>query len=299
MLTHPEIVMYPVADMDYFIKPELFAAREWYIDRDDEETWQKTHSCAEYTKLFDGLFEPGKIVGQKDADLLFWRPAHARLKRCLPETRFIFVLRDPVKRAESQYWNEVAKGRETSENFEEALEKEEERSRASDYGRLHLNYRERGKYIESIEHFRNHINDERFLIVILEKLKNDPDRELARIAEFLGISSEGFAQARSIHSNRQEVMEIKEKYRGTPVESLIRFYDRFAEAAIVRYTRDKDIRDALRRRFKSFGKESVRQKKTLSPALERELREYYRESIEALEHYLGYSIDEWKGKSPS
>lgn len=293
MLEHPQINMYPVADMDYFIKNELFASREWYIDKDIDVDWETTHTLDEYLSKFDGLFEENKIVGQKDADLLFWKPAHARLKQYLPEAKFVFVLRNPVTRADSQYWNEVAKGREIL-SFTEALSEEEQRSEKSDYGRLHLNYKERGRYIESIQHFRKFFSDDQILIVILEKLKNNPIDELKKIGDFLGISVEGFQDSQNTHSNHQDILQIKKQYQGRWIEKLIKFNDRIAEGIIVRLSKDKDVKDRYRKMFKSFGKESVRQKKKKDQKLMAELQSYYEKSNAELEEYLGYSLDEWK-----
>lgn len=292
MLQHPEINMYPQSDMDYFIRDELFG-REWMVEKDDDARWYANHTPEAYAAKFDGLFQTDKIVGQKDADLLFWKPAHARLKSFVPNAKFIFVLRDPVKRADSQYWNEVAKGRETL-GFEEALAAESGRALESDYGLLHLNYKERGKYIDSINHFRSFFPDEQILIVILEKLKNEPAAELEKIAAFLGVSRDGFRQAGGTHSNHQDVLQIKARYKGTWVEKLIAMTDRIAEALIVRLSKDKDVRDAWRGRLKSFCKESVRTSSKPDEALVKAMRNYYTDSIAELETYLGYEIGEWK-----
>lgn len=293
LAAHPQVNMYHESDMDYFIKNALFSSKKWYIDFDRDEDWYATHSKEEYLSLFEGLFEEGKIVGQKDADLLFWKPAHRRLKEFLPDTKFIFVLREPISRAESQYWNEFAKGRETL-TFEEALKKEQERSRESHYGKLHLNYMERGKYIESIRHFREYFPDDQVLIVILEKLKSNPDEELRKIADFLNISFEGFEEVKRTHSNHQEVYKIKEKYKNTPVEKFINFYDRVVEALIVRLLPpDKEIRDAYRYKLKKLGKVSARSTSPMKEETKKMLADYYEKSNRELESFLNIRLNEW------
>lgn len=292
LANHPQINMFPIADMDYFIKNNLFS-KEWIVDFDNDEEWYKTHSIEEYASKFIGLFEPDKIVGQKDADLLFWKPAHKRLKDFLPDTKFIFVLRDPIKRAESQFWNETAKGRETLD-FNEAMKLESLRSNQSDYGKLHLNYIERGKYIDSINHFRKYYNDDQILIVILEKLRNNPEIEYKKISNFLGIDSNRLSTSSTIHSNHQDIFRIKEKYRGTFIEKIINITDRISEAVIVRITKDKDTRDKLRILFKTYCKESIRKSSVLDASTKQMLKDYYRKSIEDLESYIGYKIDEWE-----
>lgn len=292
MLRHPEINMYPIADMDYFIMDKLFG-KQWIIEKDEHFQWYANHTPHEYAERFNGLFQAGKVVGQKDADLLFWKPTHSRLKAFVPNTKFIFVLREPVIRADSQYWNEVAKGREML-SFEEALAMEAKRSKESDYGLLHLNYKQRGKYMDSINHFRSFFPDSQILIVILEKLKNKPEIEFKKIADFLGVSPDGFEQAGGMHSNHQELLKIKTKFKGTWVEKLINATDRIAEALIVRFSKDKDVRDKWRKLLKSYCKESIRNSVKPNDGLIKEMKAYYRESIIQLEAYLGYEIEEWK-----
>ncbi len=83
---------------------------------------------------------------------------------------------------------------------------EKSRSQESDYGKLHLNYLERGKYHESLRHFFEYIPKDRILVVILEKLLAQPKKELGRIAEFLEISVEEAENINLIHSNSEKVM---------------------------------------------------------------------------------------------
>lgn len=288
---HSEIDMYRLSDMDYFIKGELFSSKDWYIDFDTEEEWQETHSKEEYTRLFEG-FDFKKKVGQKDADLLFWKKAHPRLKEYLPETKFIFVLRNPVKRAESQYWNEIRKGRE-EKSFNEAVKLEQSRSQESDYGKLHLNYLERGKYHESLKHFFEYIPKERVLIIILEKLLSQPKKELKRIAEFLEISVEEAENINLIHSNKEDVMVLNPKFNGTFVGQTINLWDKATNGVITRISRNKDTRASLRNVFSRFGKISLRNKNKLDDKTLNDLKEYYKQPNAELEKLLDTELSVW------
>jgi hypothetical protein len=288
---HSGVDLFPVADMDYFIKPELFQARNWVVDFDNQDEWQASHSKLAYADLFRGL-DFSKKVGQKDADLLFWRKSHSRLAEFLPEAKFIFVLRNPVKRAESQYWNEFGKGREW-ETFEKAISLEGERSKESDYGKLHLNYLERGKYHESLEHFFKHIPQSRVHIVILEKLFKSPEIELKVIAEFLDVSVEEAQNINLLHSNKEEVLALNPKLKGTTQEKLIKTYDRFANAVIVRVTKDKDKKAALRKKYMGFGKVSLREQNKIDIQTLEGLKEYYKSANAKLEALLETDLSIW------
>ncbi|MEL6813065.1 MAG: hypothetical protein AAFP76_17220, partial [Bacteroidota bacterium] len=71
---HSEVGMLDISDFDYFIEPELFSKvpAESAVKPKD---WATSHSRQEYLYLFHDL---NGVTGQKDADLLWWKPAHAR-----------------------------------------------------------------------------------------------------------------------------------------------------------------------------------------------------------------------------
>ena len=106
MRSHPEVYLYPEPDLDYFIAEELFE-RKWIEAKESELCWEENHSPHHYAAMFQ---EPEGVaaIGHKGADLLFWRPAHARVARFLPDAKFVITLREPVGRAWSHYWNMAA-----------------------------------------------------------------------------------------------------------------------------------------------------------------------------------------------
>jgi hypothetical protein len=252
-------------------------------------SWDKQHKIEDYFKLFEGL---NGLIGQKDADLLWWKNSHPRLAKFLPDTKFIFVLRNPVKRAESQYWNEVRKGRETR-TFSEALI-QEEKGQLSPWQQLHLCYRERGNYVNSLVNFYNYVPKERSLVVVLEHLFKNWDEEISRICSFLEIPPEKISALQSAHTNKEDVPVLNPKLK--PFWPLIRFYDKIVNFIIRRSTKDKIRKSELQQKFLRLGKVSAR---ALNPITNEELDDlytYYNKYNLELEELTGLDTSIWNLK---
>jgi hypothetical protein len=287
---HPEVYLYPKEDMDYFVESEIAGTREWRNGEVDGEQWERTHSAEDYARLFEGGIG-FRAIGQKDADLLFWRPTHSRLARYLPDGRFIFILRNPVQRAWSHYWNEVAKGRE-SLSFDEALAAEKERSRSNAYARNHLSYLARGFYEESLESFFGHIEPARVLIITLEQSRSLPGETLAEIYRFLGVDPKlGLEQVGTRHNENWAVVP-RPWTRSRFAQPLDGAYMRLSEGLITRLV----TTGPTRRRVRKYAQVAFRRPATGIPMPERlrlRLAETYAPHIHNLERLLQKKFPEW------
>lgn len=282
---HPGITMYPLSDYDYFIEPELFSKNP----SASKDKWELNHSAEEFAAIFEDY---EGVSGMKDADLLWWKPAHERMARFLPDTKFIFVLREPARRAESQYFNEFSKGRETR-TFRQAI-KTEEKGGLDDWQRLHLQYKERGCYVNSLRHFFRHIPKERVKVVILEELFGSFREQIKDICDFLGVVSGSGIQLPEKHSNKERTMVRKAYAQKGLGGSIFSAWERGTEAFITRWTRDKTKRQQLRHRWQNFYKESLRDKEHGHSEILKELRTFYQPYNKELEELLGRKINAWE-----
>jgi len=278
--------MLPVSDYDFFIEPQLFARSP--VDANVLDDWGETHSIDTYKELFTGL---RGSVGQKDADLLWWKPAHQRLATALPETKFLFILRDPVKRAESQYFNELGKGREAL-TFEQALEREAQ-DVLTPWQQLHLQYKKRGCYAESLEHFFSHIPKERVLVVILEELFANWNTAMIQVCEFLGINSEEGIAIKPLHSNKEELLERKAFSKNLGLVWAFDFWDRMSEAIVVRTSKETNKRQKMRKHLRGWYYESKRKGQQLNPDIVENLKSFYKPHNEKLERLLNKKLIYW------
>ena len=283
---HPEVGMLAISDFDFFIEPELFS-RTPPSEKFPIKDWETTHPKEKYVSLFSDL---SGVTGQKDADLFWWKPAHQRLARLLPKTRFIIVLRDPVKRAESQFFNETSKGRETR-TFEEALKRDASEN-LLDWERLHLVYKSRGCYAESLQHFFGYIPRDRVKVIILEEWMDRWEMVMREICQFLKIDPEK-APTKPLHSNKEHLLMRRSFASKGMLKPCFDYWERISEGIIIRTVHSKSERDKWRKFFQGFYKKSLRKKRFMDPKTKRELMNFYVPHNKALEVLLGKKISYW------
>jgi hypothetical protein len=152
-----------------------------------DELWQ---SGIDYysTKWFDPL-PAGRMLGEKSANYLESPEVAERMCRVLPRVKLIFLLRNPVDRAYSNYLWSWQNGLET-ETFERALALEEQRERDLApnlrYARPHA-YFSRGLYAEHLIRFFNRFPTEQILVLRHEDVATCPERTAAAFHHFLGV----------------------------------------------------------------------------------------------------------------
>ena len=141
-----------------------------------------------YAKWFDGAMS-GQLSGEKSTNYLESPVAARRIRHDLPHAKLVFILRDPVERAYSNYLWTRMNGLET-EQFTTALSLEAKRE--SDlapslrYARP-FSYFSRGLYADLLQPYfelfpRNQIHVLRF-----EDIRDNPTGLATELARFLGI----------------------------------------------------------------------------------------------------------------
>ena len=103
----------------------------------------------EYLALFKGA-RTEELLGEASTSYLWDTQAAERIKRAVPEARILIMLRDPVDRAYSHYWNDVREGLE-KRSFVDALA-EEQRSGPGGWGVSSL-YIDCGRYADQVARY--------------------------------------------------------------------------------------------------------------------------------------------------
>lgn len=285
---HSDIDMLEISDYNYLIEPELFSMTP--IKDSQIENWEENHSTHDYTKNFNHL--NGKIIGYKNADLLWTKHSHHRIAELIPNSKFIIILRNPIKRAESQYYNELRKGRENL-TFEESINREKNIN-LTRWQQLHLQYIERGNYADSLEHFYKYVSKDRVKVIILEELLDKWDSIITEICDFLTIDSTIGKNLKPLHTNKEEFY-VKKSFANTLIlKDIFDIWERISEAIIVRITKNKDKRNTYRKWFRSFYKESARKQYTIDQSVFNMLSNIYKPKNEKLEKLLGRKIKYWR-----
>jgi hypothetical protein len=287
---HPEIYLYPHSELNYFVEEDV-KGRKWRNDFAAPDHWEASHTLDDYTALFAND-TPARVIGHKGADLLFWRPAHERIARFVPNARFIFSLRNPVNRAWSHYWFERAKGRETL-GFEAALAAEEERAKKNKWAGYHLSYQTRGFYDQNLQRFFKVIPPEQVLIITLEEKIAQPRETLEKIYRFLGVNPElGHSQSTS-RRNKGWATIPRPWTRRSGISRLVTGYETAINAFVRVLTPSRDSRRLMRNFLQKPFRESMR-RVPMPEALCQKLNRLYEPHISALENLLDRSFDEWR-----
>jgi hypothetical protein len=179
---HPAIYMSPVKEPHYFSRIQPSPERRAFFPHVSDE--------ASYLALFEGAAGE-RLVGEASTSYLWDTETAERIKRSVPQASILIIVRDPVERAYSQYWNDVREGLERRE-FLDALN-EEQRRGPGQWGVSSL-YIDCGLYAAQVERYLERFG-ERVHVSVFEDLAGDQVATIAGIHSFLGLEPEGAGSA--------------------------------------------------------------------------------------------------------
>jgi hypothetical protein len=153
-----------------------------------DELWQR--GVDYYSKTWFDPLPASRVLGEKSTNYLESPEAAERISCALPRAKLIFVLRNPVDRAYSNYLWSRQNGLE-DETFERALalEKQRERDVAPQmrYARPHA-YFSRGLYAEHLARFFARFPREQILALRHEDIVVRPEEIAAAFQRFVGVA---------------------------------------------------------------------------------------------------------------
>lgn len=141
------------------------------------------------TDWMESFYEPGteKPVLLKGAvNYIYFPKVPQALKAYNEKSKFILILRDPVKRAFSafQYFSKIGIEK---RSFEQAIKEEQQGNYASEESRGNFTYIDHGYYCSQINNWLNYFQKETLCIHIYEELFKSPEAALEKTFDFLGI----------------------------------------------------------------------------------------------------------------
>jgi hypothetical protein len=171
---HPAIYMSPMKEPHFFSQIEPAPGRKAFFPHVTDED--------EYLALFEGATSE-ELLGEASTSYLWDAQAAERIKRAVPEARILIMLRNPVDRAYSQYWNDVREGIERR-SFLDALV-EEQRSGPGRWGvsSLHIDC---GRYADQVERYLERFGA-RVQVLFFEDFVGHEADTIADVYSFLGV----------------------------------------------------------------------------------------------------------------
>ena len=137
-----------------------------------------------YSSFFKTPNKKQKITGEASPGYMNYDGIPEMIKDNLGSIKIVMMLRDPIKRAFSQYWD-------NRRHLSESLCESEiiEKYLTDKYSPNSKGYFSRGVYIKYIKEYLKYFKKENIHIIILEELIHEPETKLKELYDFLGIST--------------------------------------------------------------------------------------------------------------
>lgn len=153
------------------------------VDQPDMSDYITNLGCSSVAKT--------KKIGDDTPTYSYLSAVPIRIKKILPDVKLIWMLRDPLERAVSNYWHAVCSGIELRDINTAMLAGLGDLSQES-----FTNYIKRSNYVEQITRYLSLFDREQMLFVDFKRFTNNDPRELSKICQFLEITPIKFAVPR-------------------------------------------------------------------------------------------------------
>jgi Sulfotransferase domain len=147
------------------------------------------HDRGEYLARYGPLFpeaSEGRIRGEKTTNYFESAEACARMADALSDVRVLFLLREPVARAYSNYLWTRKNGLETL-SFEEAVAREGQRPSPLQAHARPYDYLTRGDYATFAQHYIDAFGRDRVGFFLFEDIERRPEDFLGAVQRFIGV----------------------------------------------------------------------------------------------------------------
>ena len=216
------------------------------------------------------LFNPDgeKVLGEKTPTYSYQENVAERIYKFNPEIKLVWIFRNPVERAYSNYLHAVKNGSELL-SFDSAVKNEPERIKTD----IWKGYIERSIYINQVERYLQWFKIEQMHFVVFEEFKTNPEKELRKIFDFLQVdSSKSFYK---IEEHNKTVM---------PRSTISLYYAR-------KYFGPKSFVFKVINKINTIGKKAGYQK--MSKRTRKELESRFNEPNKKLQDATGLDLKMW------
>jgi hypothetical protein len=137
---------------------------------------------------FTTCFDPDsrtQVWGEASAGNMIHPKAAERIARHFPDARLVFVLRNPIDRAYSQYWYAIRRG--TDRGIDHLQRSFSEVIRNPDRDDWAQRILDLGLYHEQLQRFEQHFGWDQMFIGLFKNLKEDGEAFFRCVQEFIGV----------------------------------------------------------------------------------------------------------------
>ncbi len=230
-----------------------------------------------YLQHFKPATDAHKVVGEKSTSYIIFPDVPERIHEFDPDTRFLFVLRDPVSRAYSHYCMLLRAGQ-VSDNVREVLQP----------GHMLV---EEGNYYEQIQRFVKLFGEDHVKVMFHDDLSKDDEKFWLEVLHHIGVDD---TVRPSLLGKKLHVRKTRPKFVGLFVffSKVFAWFGKLGPWArrFMQFLRTRGVVDLFHKlnRGEDFPEFTAEHK--------RELAEYYLPDIEKLGEWTGRDMTHWVTK---
>ena len=172
---------HPQIEMALPVRPEP----KYFINQ-----WHAEATAQHYVDRYFGHKASATVYGEKSTRYIEIESAAQRIAQLIPDAKIVFVLRNPVDRAISNYRFSVKHGVEQA-SLAEAMYHEETRRHNYDASKISVSpfaYVQRGRYIDYIRMYERYFDPAQIHIIIYEQMTRDIS-VIQQLYAFLGVDA--------------------------------------------------------------------------------------------------------------
>lgn len=189
---HPEVCMSKIKEPQFFAE-NYERGVEWYLNLFNQTGKNSSTFFNFISKLYNVCEGNEKAIGEASTRYLHHKKAPKRIKSFNPNMKLIFILRNPIYRAFSNYKREI-ETRGINDDFEDII-KNKEHPRWDEYIA-------RGNYYTHIKRYLKYFNKEQIHIIIFEHYITNFKEENRKILNFLGLDKKYSFDYEKIKKNK-------------------------------------------------------------------------------------------------
>lgn len=269
---HPEIYMSPNKE------PWFFALADETPRFEGPGDPQGIRREEAYRDLFAGrTHEP--LAGEASTLYLSSPIAPQRIHAMIPDAKLIAVLRDPVKRAFSNFRHHRQQQREPLHDFQSAVAHIPERRQAN--WSPFWDYVSMGFYAAALERYRSVFPSIQLKVMLYEDLLQDEMRFMEEIYAFLEVAPPP-----------QQTENVRVNASGQPKSTWLHHF--LTHKHPLKKTAKSFFPKETRSKIVTFIQNlNLKEKETISPEMESELRLTYEDDVRQLQEILGRDLEQW------
>ena len=267
--------------------PDIFMP-EWkelsFFTGDEFTPLHKVKKSRYYYTVFAKV-KNESAIGEASTSYLYDKTAAARIKEKLGNIKIIIALRDPVSMSYSLYNHQVRKEGETTDSFEEALAKEDDRFEDADFRKKcygwHANYYyyQRALYYNQVKRYLETFGKENVFIILFEELVGETLGVVQSVYRFLEVD-DTFIPKIKIHNPAGGILRIPRFWEDSGL-----FFKTF------QFVFSKNLIKKIPHLVRNVGRKPPQ---PINPETAKKLRKKFYEDTCKLEQLTGKDLSTWK-----